>query len=50
MKPINDLLKLKRIYDFDFGKSISEETQQRIKEIDNNSRYAIMNAHKIWSD
>ena len=50
MKRLDDLSKLKRIKDFDFGRTISEETKENIKAIDNNTRYAIMNAHKIWCD
>lgn len=41
---------LKQIRDFDFGGTISEETKQALKDIDKNTQYAIMNAHKMWCD
>jgi len=42
--------RLRTIKDCDIGKDLSEETKQALKEIDNNIRNAIMNAHKIWCD
>jgi hypothetical protein len=50
VKTINDLPKLKKIKDFDFGSTVSEDTKKNIKAIDDNIRYAMMNAHKIWCD
>jgi hypothetical protein len=41
---------LKQIRDFDIGNNISEETLENIKAIDNNTKYAMMNAHKMWCD
>ena len=34
----------------DIGATISEETQKNIKAIEDNTRYAMMNAHKFWCD
>ncbi len=41
---------LKEIRNFDIGATVSEETQKNIKAIEDNTRYAMMNAHKIFSD
>lgn len=49
-KKLDAILKLKQIKVINFGEYLSDETIERLKEIDNNIRQAYINRDKFYCD